>query len=510
MNVLFVHQNFPGQYPHLARHLASQPDHRVVALSQRRDGELPGVRTHRYRPKRNITPHIHPYLRALEAGVLNAQAVVRASLALKKSGFTPDVMLGHNGWGEIWYLKNVFPRTPLIGYFEFFYHLHGADVGFDPAHAPDFDTGPRLSTKNLGNLLGLETCELGQCPTQWQYSRYPEPYRPKLRIVHDGIDTDQVRPDPAARLTLPARGHEAPLELKAGDEIVTYVARNLEPYRGFPSFMRSLPALQRARPNAKILIVGGDETSYGAMPQEGRTYRQQLLDELGDALDPSSVRFLGKVPYPLFLKLLQVSAAHVYLTYPFVLSWSMLEAMAAGCLVVGSRTPPVEEVLRDGENGLLVDFFAPEKIAEKLIAALEAPQDFAALRKNARQSVIETYDLQENLSAGTKASHRRSPSLTILNSASRPSLATLPRGRGSGLARYGTMRRRQARMAKAVRKSRTAGSCHQGLCKGLSRVRRNLHGRFCKLASLPDKKAMDSGGQRARDPLANGWKKVQD
>jgi glycosyltransferase involved in cell wall biosynthesis len=398
MNVLFVHQNFPGQYPHLARHLAAQPGHRVVALSQRPDGDLPGVRILRYRPQRDTTPNIHPYLRGLEAGVLNAQAIVHAALRLKKSGFVPDVMLGHNGWGEIWYLKEVFPHTPLIGYFEFFYQLHGADVGFDPERKPDFDTGPRLRTRNLGNLLGLEACDLGQCPTQWQYSRYPERYRPMLRVVHDGIDTGRVRPDPAATFSLPASGEGRPGEgvaVRAGDEVVTYVARNLEPYRGFPGFMRSLPAIQQARPKARILIIGGDETSYGAMPKDGRTYRQQLLDELGDALDPARVHFLGKVPYAVFLKVLQVSAVHVYLSYPFVLSWSMLEAMAAECLVVGSRTAPVEEVIRDGENGLLADFFQPEEIAQKVIAALAAPRDFAALRKNARRSVIETYDLQK-------------------------------------------------------------------------------------------------------------------
>jgi glycosyltransferase involved in cell wall biosynthesis len=267
------------------------------------------VRTLRYRPKRETTPHIHHYLRGLEAGVLNAQAVVRMALRLKRSGFIPDVMLGHNGWGEIWYLKEVFPWTPLIGYFEFFYHLHGADVGFDPAHEPDFDAGPRIRTRNLGNLLGLTACDLGQCPTRWQYSRYPERYRPVLRIVHDGIDTDLVRPDPRARLTLPASGDGAPLELKAGEETVTYVARNLEPYRGFPSFMRSLPAIQEARPRANVLIVGGDEVSYGAMPKDGRTYRQRLIDELQGSLDLSRVHFLGKLPYRVYLKVLQVSSA---------------------------------------------------------------------------------------------------------------------------------------------------------------------------------------------------------
>jgi glycosyltransferase involved in cell wall biosynthesis len=374
--------------------LAAQPGHRVVALSQRPDGDLPGVRTLRYRPGRDTTPHVHHYLRDLEAGVLNAQAVVRTALRLKKSGFVPDVMLGHNGWGEIWYLKEIFPNTPLIGYFEFFYHLHGGDVGFDPARKPDFDAGPRIRTQNLGNLLGLEVCDLGQCPTRWQYSRYPEHYRPMLRIVHEGIDTDRIRPDPAATFALPATDGRSSLELKAGDEIVTFVARNLEPYRGFPSFMRSLPAILRARSKVNILIIGGDGVSYSAMPKDGRTYRQRLLDELKGSLDLSRVHFLGKVPYRVYLKALQVSAVHGYLTYPFVLSWSMLEAMAAGCLVVGSRTAPVEEIIRDDGNGLLVDFFKPEEIAQKAIAALEAPGDFTALRESARQSIVEAYDLK--------------------------------------------------------------------------------------------------------------------
>ena len=393
MNILFVHQNFPGQYLHLARYLAAQPGNRVVAVSQRRDGDLPGVHTVRYRPARKTTPRLHHYLRSTEAGVLNAQAVVRTALRLKKSGFVPDVMLGHNGWGEIWYLKDVFPAVPLIGYFEFFYHRQGADVGFDPQDKSVLDTALRIRTRNLGNLFGLEACDFGQCPTEWQHSRYPKRYRPMLRIIHDGIDTALVQPNPAATLTVPAADGTL-VSLQAGDEIVTYVARNLEPYRGFPSFMRSLPKVLGARPQARILIVGGDEVSYGTAPGDGRTWRQQLLGELQGSLDLSRVHFLGRVPYPLFLKVLQVSAAHVYLTYPFVLSWSMLEAMAAGCLVIGSRTAPVEEVIRDGENGLLVDFFKPEELAGKVIAALEAPGDFAAVRRNARQTVIEKYDLK--------------------------------------------------------------------------------------------------------------------
>lgn len=390
LNVLFVHQNFPGQYLHLARYLGAQSGHRVVFITQRQDGEIPGVQKVVYKPRRTISPQVHHYLRESEAAVLNAQEVARVAMDLRTAGFVPDVMLGHNGWGEIWYLKDIFPKALLIGYFEFFYRLHGADVGFDPADPITPDTAPRLRTKNLGNLLALDTADLGQTPTQWQKSVYPRRYHPILHVNHEGVDTTVVRPDPTARLRL---GNDGP-EFAAGDEIVTYVARNLEPYRGFPTFMRSLPAILAARPNARVLVVGGDGVSYGSPPTGPLTFRQQMLEELGDSLDLSRVHFLGKIPYPGFLKVLQVSRVHVYLTYPFVLSWSMLEAMAAGCLVVGSRTQPVEEVLQHGGNGILVDFFSPTEVAARVIEALEDRRVHDSIRQNARDTIVTQYDLK--------------------------------------------------------------------------------------------------------------------
>lgn len=299
-------------------------------------------------------------------------------------------MLGHNGWGEIWYLKDVFPKTPLIGYFEFFYRSRGADVDFEPGVVDKFDTAPRIRTKNLGNHLGLEAADLGQCPTRWQQSLYPERYHPMLRVVHEGVDTRIVTPDPKVRLRLP----NTEGELSAGDEVLTYVARNLEPYRGFISFMRSLTLILARRPNAHVLIVGGDEVSYGTRLPAGKTYKQQILEELGDSLDLTRIHFLGRVPYSTFLAVLQLSRVHVYLTYPFVLSWSMLEAMSAGCLVVGSKTPPVEEVIRHQDNGLLVDFFDVEGIAATAVEALGNPAGYRALRQRARRTIIDTYDLR--------------------------------------------------------------------------------------------------------------------
>jgi glycosyltransferase involved in cell wall biosynthesis len=211
-----------------------------------------------------------------------------------------------------------------------------------------------------------------------------------LNVIHEGIDTTIVKPDRAARLRIA----DKKVEFAAGDEVVTYVARNLEPYRGFKSFMRSLPKILSARPNARVIIVGGDDVSYGARLPNGQTFRQQMLTELAGSIDLSRVHFLGKIPYAGFIKVLQVSRVHVYLTYPFVLSWSMLEAMAAGCLIVGSRTQPVEEVIQHAGNGLLVDFFSPEQIADRVIDALEDSKSFASIRQNARQTIVDRFDLR--------------------------------------------------------------------------------------------------------------------
>jgi len=389
MKVLFVHQNFPGQYLHLARHLGAQPGNEVVFITQRKDVSIPGVRKIIYQPKRTPTPGVHHYLREAEAHTLNGQEVARAALGLKQSGFQPDVMLGHNGWGEIWYLKDVYPNVPLIGYFEFFYRYLGADVGFEPETSPLFDTGPRVRTKNVGNLIALEMADLGQCATHWQKSLYPSEYHGKLHVAHEGVDTQAVAPNPKARLRFPNE-----LELAAGDEIVTYVARNLEPYRGFMVFMRALPQILARRPKAHVVLIGGDDVSYGARLPDGKTYKEEALKEVGSSLDLSRVHFLGKVPYAVFLQVLRISRVHVYLTYPFVLSWSMLEAMAAQCFVIGSRTQPVQEVIRHGENGWLVDFFAVPELVDAVVSALEDPGAHDAIRSNARRTILERYDLR--------------------------------------------------------------------------------------------------------------------
>ena len=387
MKILFVHQNCPGQFKHLAPRLANAPENEVVFITRPGKPDLPGVEKWAYNPARQPSVSTHRYLRLTEQGVLNGQAVAKMASSLRDKGFRPDVMVAHMGWGEALYLKSIWPGVPLLGYFEWYYRAFGSDVDFD--QTPSLDDVCRINTRNSLHLLNLETADWGLTPTRWQQRQHPGDYQHKLSVIHDGVDTERIKPDAQATWLM-----KTGLTLKAGEEIITYVARNLEPYRGFPQFMRAAALILERRPQARILVVGGDGTSYGKALGDGQTYRQQMLAELGGALDVTRIHFLGRVPYDVFLRILQLSAAHIYLTYPFVLSWSMLEAMAAGCLVIGSRTAPVEEVIKDGKNGLLVDFFSPEALANRVDEALDNPQPMARLRRAARQTVLDHYGLE--------------------------------------------------------------------------------------------------------------------
>lgn len=389
MNYLFIHQNFPGQYKNIVRHLVDRGD-RVVFLSQPNENRMAGVRLLAYRPARAVTPGIHHYIRDYEAAILNGQAVLRACMALKARGFRPDIVVGHVGWGEMSFVKDVWPDVPVLGYFEFYYRLAGSDVGFDPAVPAAIDDGPRLRAKNSITALALDGVDWGQTPTRWQWSRFPDHARSRITVLHEGIDTALVRPDPTAQFVVP----EAGIGFRPGAPVVTYLARGLEPYRGFPSFMRALPAVLRRRPDAHVLIAGQDDVFYGRRHPSGRSHVQAMLDELGGRIDRNRVHFLGRISYERHLSLLAVSAVHVYLTYPFVLSWSMLEAMSAGCLVVGSATPPVAEVITEGETGLLADFHDPAAIAERILEGLADPARFAGVRRAARTLITERYDFR--------------------------------------------------------------------------------------------------------------------
>lgn len=394
MNLLFIHQNFPGQFKFLAPALAAR-GHTVVAMTLQKTGagEWQGVKLVPYAASRGSTPDIHPWVSDFETKTIRGEACFRAALRMKAAGFAPDAIVAHPGWGESLFLKDVWPEARLGIYCEFHYHPHGADVGFDPEFpANDAGDACRLRLKNLNNLLHFEVADAGISPTHWQASTFPEPFRSRIAVIHDGIDTEAVAPNPNVSLTL--NGH---LTLTKRDEVVTFVNRNLEPYRGYHVFMRALPEILRRRPHARVLIVGGDDVSYGARPEDGRPWKDIFAAEVRPRMpdaDWSRVHFLGNIPYQHFIPLLQLSTVHVYLTYPFVLSWSLLEAMSCGCAIVASDTRPLHEAVRHDDTGRLVNFFDVAGLANEVCTLLDDPAARQRLGAHARARAQANYDLK--------------------------------------------------------------------------------------------------------------------
>lgn len=394
VRILFVHQNFPGQFPHLAPALV-QRGHDVIALTadgNQRQSPVPVVR---YKlDKKTFSFKDHALATHFAEQSHRGAIVGRAAHALKEQrGLNPDIVIGHPGWGETMYLKEVWPDAKHVMYAEFFYSPRGLDVDFDkefykPALQRDF----WITSRQAPQLLTLNQADAILSPTQWQASTYPRAYREKIHVIHDGVDLARMNAPQYPMVQLAGSG----LTFRPGDEVLTFLARNLEPYRGYHIFMRALPAVLAARPNAHVIIVGNDGVSYGAPAPEGTTWKQIFLNEAGDRIDKSRVHFTGQVPHNVFVNLMHVSRVHTYLTYPFVLSWSMLEAMGAGALICGSNTPPVREVIEHGKNGLLFDFFDIDGLAKTLIEALANPDKYAPLRAAAKKLVEDKYDLHRH------------------------------------------------------------------------------------------------------------------
>ena len=387
--ILFIHQNFPGQFVHVASELARQ-GHEVVGLGIK-GRSLPGVRYIRYTPKTPVHFSDVDAARDIETKIVRGNACAHVMEQLKNSGFTPDVIVAHPGWGEALFCKDVWPKVRLIMFGEFFYSADGADYNFDPEFARDsLADRARIRLKNSVHLLALHAADEGYTPTQWQLSQFPAEYRKKMGIIFDGIDTAFVAPQPKAFVSLKRDN----IRLTANDEVITFVNRNLEPYRGFHIFMRALPEILRQRPNAHCLIVGGDDVSYGLLPKNGGNWRHVMLAELAGQIPMDRLHFLGALAYQDYLRVIQISSCHVYLTYPFVLSWSCLEAMSVGRVVVASRTGPVQEIIEHRVNGLLFDFFDIAALSRQVVEVLSDPNAYRDMGKHARQTVVERYDLQ--------------------------------------------------------------------------------------------------------------------
>jgi glycosyltransferase involved in cell wall biosynthesis len=389
MNILLVHNEFPGQFVNLARHLAGARGHKIVAIGGPTSFSLEGIELRRLQYTRAGTSGIFPYAATYEQACIQGEAAALAAAQLSREGFQPSVVIGHAGWGELLFLKEVWPDAKVVAYAEYFYRGLGGDISFDPEiDDPSLSNRIFARAKNAAFAMCVADADLVIAPLPWQRSCYPESLRSRIAVVHDGIDTVAIRPDPSAVLNLGGSS------FRAGDETVTYVNRALEPLRGVHVFLRALPAILAARPSANVLIVGSaNDRLYGRAAPPGTTWADIFLKEVRDQLDLSRVHWTGLLDRASFTSLLAVSRVHVYLTYPFVLSWSLLEAMSAGCLTVASATAPVKDVIEHGHNGLLVDFFDHGALADTVIGALRGPaEQFDPIRAAARATVVNGYD----------------------------------------------------------------------------------------------------------------------
>ena len=391
MKFLFVHQNFPAQFGRLAAWLNQNPEHEVIYLTRRADVDFSNLKRAIFKEHREASENTHYYLRPLESAVLQGQAAYRAAAGLKQIGFVPDVIYAHSGFGAMLYMKDIFPQSALVGFFEWFYHSHGTDADFGPGETVTEDDECRIRTRNMLMLPDLVACDAGVTPTYWQHRQFPPEFGAKLRTIHDGIDVQYFSPAPGSKLKL----QTVELDLSDAEEIVTYVGRGMESMRGFPQFMETTYKLMQQRPRLHVVVVGADRIAYGPPLPEGKGLKEAMLKKY--PFDMKRLHFTGPLPYIDYRQVLRASTVHIYLTKPFVLSWSMLEAMSCGCTLVASNTPPVTEVVVDGENGLLVDFFDTDKMAAKVAEALDDAELRRRLGQNARDTAVSRYDMQKTL-----------------------------------------------------------------------------------------------------------------
>lgn len=392
-----MHQNFPGQFLHILRHLAATERHDLVFITQENANFIPGVRKATYRGPGELNPSTHRDAQEFDHAMARAQAVAQVAASLKALGFNPDIIIGHHGWGEMLNLGDIWPGVPTLGYYEFYYNTNGFDVNFDPEFPTRADALPRVRSKNAVNMLALANPGHGITPTRFQRSTYPDWAQDRIDILSEGADLDVCSPDVHAADRVFQLGG---LVVQPGQKLVTYVARDLEPYRGFHIVMRALPSLLQARPDLKVALVGGDGVSYGARLQEG-SWREHMLQQVGP-LDMGRVQFCGRIGYADYVRLLKRSDAHVYLTYPFVASWSLREALAIGCAIVASDTVPVQEFVTHGQTGLLTPFLDPAALSLRIQELLEDTSLAARLRTSARSYAERHLRMQDHIASYTR------------------------------------------------------------------------------------------------------------
>jgi len=388
MKFLFSHRNFPAQFRYILPELAKDSANEVVFITNAEKGFIPGVKKIQYNLKRKVPENCHRYLRMYEESVNHGQAAAEAAITLKNSGFEPDVIFAH-AWGNSMFFKDIFPDTPILILCEWYYNAKDSYIEFSGEEL-SYDRAAMTRCANAQFLIDIVSCTKGLAPSQWQKQQFPDLFKDKIKVIHDGVDTDYLTADENAVLKIP----NSDITLSKKDKVVTYATRGMEPCRGFPEFMKMAEKLLKKRPDVHIVVAGEDRVCYGETPPEG-SYKKKMLKELD--LDLKRVHFTDRLPFPEYKKLLQISSAHVYLTYPFVLSWSMLEAMACECCIIASKTPPVEEVITHNKNGLLFDFYNTDELLEKVEFALDNQDKMQALRHNARETILSDYNIKKTL-----------------------------------------------------------------------------------------------------------------
>ncbi|MFI4964254.1 MAG: glycosyltransferase [Caulobacterales bacterium] len=391
--VLFVHNNFPAQFRDLAQTLVARGV-RCAAIGQANAPGVQGVRIGRYGLERGTTPGMFPFAVRAEADLIRGTGALRIAQALKAQGFEPTVIVGHPGWGETIFLDEVWPDARQVMFAEFFYRGRGLDIDFDNEFFETTeDAVLRGKAKNAVMTLALSDAEVIVAPTEFQASVLPSVFRPRVRVIHEGVDVDAIRPGPAERFELPD-GRSLP----PGAPVITYANNHMEPMRGLHIFARALPRLMAEVPEAQVVMFGQDNPRpYGGEPPDGKTWRAIAFDGL--AVDPARLHLMGKTAHARLLAAFRLSTAHVYYTYPFVLSWSLVEAMASGCYVIGSDTPPVRDAIEDGVNGRLLPFFDVDALAQAVIDACRAPQAAAPLREAARATAVAKFSSRDGREA---------------------------------------------------------------------------------------------------------------
>jgi glycosyltransferase involved in cell wall biosynthesis len=388
MHILFVHQNFPAQFGHVARHLVRDHGVRCTFVSRRPAAVADGIRCIPYKPRGGATPR-SPYLtRTFENYVSHSLGVLDA--CRRHPELRPDLIVGHSGFGSTLFLPEVYD-CPIINYFELFYRPHGGDLGFRPEFPVSDEDTLRAYCRNAPFLLDLEACRAGYSPTRWQRDTLPEAYRPKVEVIFDGVDTRIWRRREGGPRQVGGR------TIAPGTRVVTYVARGFEATRGFDIFLKAARRIYRARPDVLFVVVGEDRVVYGGDAKliGGESFRDYAMAQ--DDYDPSKFLFTGAVPPEELARILSLGDAHLYLTVPFVLSWSLFNALACGCTVVASDTGPVREVVAHGRTGLLADFYDVAGLAELTLRVLRDPAGHRDLGRAAEALVAEHYALEVTL-----------------------------------------------------------------------------------------------------------------